>query len=53
MKLDVVGLDPLDLLAQHVLVGTGCLLGATTNALAPCPVQSPLCSGPQSLGIWG
>lgn len=37
VKLDEVGLDPLDLLAQHVLVGTGCFWGATTDALAPSP----------------
>jgi len=37
VKSDLVGLDPLELLAQHVLVGTGCLWGATIEVLAPVP----------------
>lgn len=49
----MVGLDPLDLFAQHILVGTGCGWGVTTDVSGPSPVPDPTVQGNPEPRHWG
>lgn len=53
VKLDTVGFDPLDLLAPHVLVGTGCGWGVPANVSGPCPVPDRAVQGHPEPGRCG